>query len=187
MVMLGTFSTWRRGTLQARALPIAQELTRRGLQVTIVTSPWDEPTEAGVRECVGGVDVINTRTTSPVFSARAVAEQVQIARGLAPRIVHVFKPKGFGGFAGLALARELPLVVDSDDWEGDGGWNRLSAYPVAMRRVFDWQERTLIARAIAVTAASTLLERRARRIRRRRAATLYFVCRTAFPTHGSLD
>ena len=61
-----------------------------------------------MRERVGGVDVINTPTTSPVFSARAVAEQVQIARGLAPRIVHVFKPKGFGGFAGSALARELP-------------------------------------------------------------------------------
>lgn len=163
--MLGTFSAWRLGTLQSRALPIAQELVRRGHAVTIVTTPWDQPAEAGARDIIGGVELLNTRTVSPVLAPIAVGEMVRLTIERRPHVVHVFKPRGFGGFAAVALRRRVPVVVDADDWEGDGGWNRLGAYPAVARRMFDQQERRLLSSADVVTAASTLLATRARRCR----------------------
>ena len=57
-----------------------------------------------------------------------------------------------------ALRPRLPLVVDSDDWEGWGGWNDLLPYPASAKRLFAWQERDLPRRADAVTVASRTLQ-----------------------------
>jgi glycosyltransferase involved in cell wall biosynthesis len=76
-------------------------------------------------------------------------------------MLHLFKPKGYSGLAAL-LARQLyptvPLIVDTDDWEGWGGWNDLLPYPRLAKSVFAWQERDLPRRANAVTVASRTLE-----------------------------
>src|SRR3712207_2312811 len=110
IVMLGTFAAWRLGTLQSRALPLAIELRRQGVRCAIVTTPWDLPTERGLRDIISGVPLINTSATSPTAAWSAVAEQVRLVRALRPRAVHVFKPKGFGGLAARSLARELPVI-----------------------------------------------------------------------------
>lgn len=169
VVMLGTFSAWRLGTLQARALPLAVALRRDGVRCAIVTVPWDRQDERGVVDCIDGVPLFNTPTASVLQTSRAVAEQMSLARSLHPKLIHVFKPKGFGGLSGR-LTRTRPLLIDSDDWEGDGGWNRIGSYNLLQRRVFEWQERHLIRRADAVTAASTLLACRARTLRSRNAS-----------------
>jgi glycosyltransferase involved in cell wall biosynthesis len=167
VVMLGTFAVWRLGTLQARALPMAIELRRRGLRVALVTTPWDMPAEAGTRDIVGGVPVVNTRHVTQAAVALAVREQLDIVRKLHARLVHVFKPRGVGGLAATVLIREgrTPVVVDADDWEGDGGWNQLGGYNIVQRRVFQWQEQSLLRDAHAVTAASSLLAERAAALR----------------------
>lgn len=193
VVMLGTFAAWRLGTLQARALPIAQELRRRGLRVSIVTTPWDLPAERGVREQIAGVQVLNTQHVGMLSAPWAIREQLAELRRMSPRLVHLFKPRGFGGITARLLPAGLPLVVDSDDWEGDGGWNRIGSYTPLQRRVFDWQERDMIRRASIVTAASTLLEERARRLRADKAPgsvvfvpnglTIHRISRLA-PSHG---
>src|SRR5690606_40643975 len=52
IVMLGTFGVWTRGTLQSRALPFARAITAStGLDVAIVTTPWDAPDEIGRASC----------------------------------------------------------------------------------------------------------------------------------------
>jgi glycosyltransferase involved in cell wall biosynthesis len=172
IVMLGTFAAWRLGTLQSRALPLAAELTHRGVRCAIVTTPWDMPSERGVVDLLDGVTLINTRSAPTRSPLSAVREQVALVRQLRPRAVHVFKPRGFAGFSGSLLHRRLPVLVDSDDWEGDGGWNRIGSYGLMQRRVFDWQERTLLSNAHAVTAASSLLFRRATCIREGRGVCL---------------
>ncbi len=55
------------------------------------------------------------------------------------------------------------LVVDSDDWEGPGGWNDdpRAAYSAMQRRFFAWQERYGLAHADAWTVASVCLRERA--------------------------
>lgn len=160
IVMLGTFGLWRLGTLQARALPIARELVARGYRCAIVTSPWDMPHERGVVEVRDGVVIVNTASAGRA-TAPAVRQQIGMIRRFRPRIVHLFKPRGFGGLAARRLLGSVPVIVDSDDWEGDGGWNQRGGYSLAQRRLFDWQERSLIRDADGVTAASALLARRA--------------------------
>lgn len=163
--MLGTFAAWNLGTLQARALPLAAELRRLGVRPAIITTPWDMPSEAGVVDEIDGVTLINTTAASARFPFKAVNEQVRRVNELNAPIVHVFKPKGFGGFAGQILARSKTLIVDSDDWEGDGGWNDAAGYSWPQRRVFQYQEQHLLRAATYVTAASTLLQERATGLR----------------------
>jgi glycosyltransferase involved in cell wall biosynthesis len=56
------------------------------------------------------------------------------------------------------------MVVDSDDWEGPGGWNDdpRSGYTPAQRRFFAWQEHYGLSHAHAWTVASECLAARAR-------------------------
>jgi glycosyltransferase involved in cell wall biosynthesis len=78
-----------------------------------------------------------------------------------PDVLHLFKPKGHSGLAALLahwLTPRLPLVVDTDDWEGRGGWNDLLPYPPPARALFAWQEHDLPRRAQAVTVASRTLQ-----------------------------
>jgi glycosyltransferase involved in cell wall biosynthesis len=49
-------------------------------------------------------------------------------------------------------------VVDTDDWEGPGGWNDLVPYTPAQRAFFAWQERWGLTHADGVTVASRTLE-----------------------------
>ena len=167
VIMFGTFAAWRLGTLQARALPLARALRRRGLRVALVTFPWDMPSEAGVRDELDGVSLINTRGAR-LAAAPALVRETVVWAARQRAVAYVFKPKGFGGLVGRALLGRLPVVVDSDDWEGDGGWNGVGGYGPAQRRLFDWQERDLLRRADGVTAASSLLMARARALRRDR-------------------
>jgi len=89
-----------------------------------------------------------------------------------PDVVHLFKPKGHTGVVHLLLwflrrcgVCRARLVVDSDDWEGPGGWNKVAGYSFAARGLFSWQERWGLRHADAVTAASRALAQRARALR----------------------
>ena len=75
-------------------------------------------------------------------------------------MIHVFKPVGYSGLAGIYLRwfSRRPLVLDTDDWEGTGGWNDVNPYPALWKRLFDWQERWLPRHADAVTVASRTLQ-----------------------------
>jgi glycosyltransferase involved in cell wall biosynthesis len=169
IVMLGSFGVWTRGTLQARGLPLAQALTKStNLKIAIVTTPWDDPDQAGVRETIEGVAIYNTHAINPLQTPRVVKEQLDLVRALKPALIHVMKPKASAGLTADVLSRSEArprLIVDHDDWEGDGGWNDQSPYPLLARRLFAYQEKRLLHIADAVTAASTLLEGRARELR----------------------
>ena len=52
----------------------------------------------------------------------------------------------------------MRLVVDTDDWEGPGGWNTLGNYTPAQRLIFTWQERWGLTHADVVTVASQALQ-----------------------------
>jgi glycosyltransferase involved in cell wall biosynthesis len=55
------------------------------------------------------------------------------------------------------------VVVDSDDWEGSGGWNDdpRASYSTLQRRFFAWQERYGLSHADAWTVTSECLRQRA--------------------------
>jgi glycosyltransferase involved in cell wall biosynthesis len=158
IVMLAPFGIRPKGTLAVRMLPLAQALARRGHTISIIAPPVHDERDAGRRERFGEVEVRHTARSRLPGGLDQVHRLFVTAREARPDVIHLFKPKGYGGLAALALARMAPLVVDTDDWEGRGGWNDLLPYPRVAKALFAWQERDLPRRAAAVTVASRTLQ-----------------------------
>ena len=166
IVMVGPFGLYPRGTMSVRALPMARALAARGHTVTVLLPPWQNPEDEGRRWEEGNVTVENI--TLPLrlpflFHILVALRLARRALSPPPDVVHCFKPKAYSGLVHWLLAR-LPrahrprLVVDSDDWEGPGGWNELAEYTAAQRAFFAWQERWGFTHADSVTVASRTLQ-----------------------------
>ena len=166
VAMVGPFGLRPRGTMSVRALPMAQALVRRGHTVTLLLPPWQNPEDSGQIGVQDGVTIENVSLPPGIpllFHALLTLRLARRTLAVQPDVVHLFKPKAYSGLTHWLLAR-LPrgrrprLVVDTDDWEGSGGWNDLADYTAAQRRVFAWQERWGLTHADAVTVASRTLE-----------------------------
>ena len=172
IVFLAPFGIRPKGTVIARMIPLAAGLQDLGHSVTIVAPPYTNPEDSGRTEIVRGVAVknISLSPSNKVIASAVLARRMfRAAMAEKPDLVHLFKPKGYGGLAAFAhvalgrLGRCLPpLFVDTDDWEGRGGMNELHAYSRAEKLVFRLQEEWLPPRAAGVTAASLTLEDRMR-------------------------
>ncbi|MGI8688545.1 MAG: glycosyltransferase family 4 protein [Thermomicrobiales bacterium] len=157
IVLLGGFGMQPKATMTFRALPLGRELAARGHDVTLIVPPWDHPEDAGRAWEDHGVRVVNIALPPWMQTVRIVAALRQAVHTARPDVVHLFKPKGYAGLV-MPLLRGLPVVLDTDDWEGAGGWNERGLYSASQRRLFAWQERHLPRRAAHVTVASRALE-----------------------------
>jgi glycosyltransferase involved in cell wall biosynthesis len=166
VVMVGPFGLRPKGTMGVRALPMAKSLAARGHRVTMLLPPWQNPEDAGKHWEEDGVVVENIPLPPRIpvlFHPLTALRLVRRTLSIRPDVVHLFKPKAYSGLSHWLLAR-LPrarrprLVVDTDDWEGPGGWNEIGGYTPLQRRFFAWQERWGLTHADAVTAASRTLE-----------------------------
>ncbi|MGD8462371.1 MAG: glycosyltransferase family 4 protein [Anaerolineae bacterium] len=162
VVMIGPHAFRPKATVSARALFMARALVRRGHQVTILMPPYDNLSQSGRTWEQDGVELENmvlhrNDTWHQVVVPLRMARR---ASALAPDVVHVFKPIGYSGLTGIYLRwfSRQPLVLDTDDWEGTGGWNDVNPYPALWKRLFDWQERWLARHANAVTVVSRTLQ-----------------------------
>ncbi len=170
IVFIAPFGIRPKGTVIARMIPLAAELQLLGHKVTIVAPPYTNPEDSGKTETVRGVIITNISLgpSNKAIAALVLARRLyQAAMAENPDLVHLFKPKGYGGLAAFAhillrrLGRRLPpIFVDVDDWEGPGGMNELHPYTWVERRVFGLQEGWLQKRAAGVTAASRTLQAR---------------------------
>lgn len=164
LVFVGPFGMRPRGTMSVRALPLAKALAARGHTVTLLLPPWQNPEDAGQCEEADGVRVENLPLPRGVpgwFHLRLTLRLFRRTLALQPDVVHIFKPKAYAGLTHWllrGLRRRLPVVVDTDDWEGPGGWNTLAPYPTLLKRFFTWQERWGLTHAGAVTVASRALQ-----------------------------
>jgi glycosyltransferase involved in cell wall biosynthesis len=163
--MIGPFAWTPKGTVSARAFFIGRALVERGHQVTILMPPYNNPPHAGWEWARDGVRLVNMPMPSWGDSARArLTVPLAMARRAArlkPDLVHLFKPLGYAGLAGMYVRLfwpRLPLILDSDDWEGRGGWADVNPYPRLWRWFFAWQEGWLSRRADVVTVASRTLQ-----------------------------
>ena len=172
IVILSPFGLRPKSTVRRRALPLAQALAARGCQVSVIIPPWDWPADAGRQWCEDGVRIqcLPLFPSVPGLSSTVLlARLMRAALNARPDVIHCFKPKGYAGLAAFLLwhGREVGLwqgrlVVDSDDWEGPGGWNERGGYSWAQRKFFAWQERWGLLHADAVTVASHTLQTLAR-------------------------
>jgi glycosyltransferase involved in cell wall biosynthesis len=160
IAMLGPFGLHPKQTMRSRALGLARPLVARGHAVCLIMPPWETPDEANRAWAEDGVELryVPLRGGVPGI-ARALVRETLAWR---PDVVHAFKPKAYSGLAAEWLwrfhRRRLRLVVDTDDWEGAGGWNDLAPYGPLQKRFFARQERYGLTHAHAVTVASRTLE-----------------------------
>jgi glycosyltransferase involved in cell wall biosynthesis len=191
IAFVAPFGLRAKGTTRARALPLARELARRGHAVAVFVPPYDSPEDSGRRWVDDSVDVINIALPGLVQGGAAWHlwlgwRLFHAAHAWRPDVAHVFKPKGPSGLAGAMLwethgrgtvgTRQealgghrvpvspcLRVIMDSDDWEGPGGWNDdpRTGYTAIQRRFFAWQERYGFSHAHAWTVTSECLRQRA--------------------------
>jgi glycosyltransferase involved in cell wall biosynthesis len=168
IVFVGPFALQPKRTMAVRALPLARALAARGHSVLVVLPPWDSPQDAGREWEEGGVRVCNLALPARipvgeqgVWTARLLRTALQYR----PDVIHCFKPKAYAGLTAWMLWQlkrlgwvKAQLVVDSDDWEGWGGWNELERYSWWQKRLFAWQERWGLTHQDALTVASRALE-----------------------------
>jgi len=168
IVMIGLFGLRPKGTVSARALPLAKVLVARGHRVDIIMPPWSYPQDSGREWEENGVSIRNVtlpRRFPVLWHLIVTWRLVRQALALRPDVVHCFKPKGYAGSAAMAIwllkglgLTKARLVMDSDDWEGKGGWNEIEPYTWLQRRFFAWQERWGLTHCDALTVASRALE-----------------------------
>ena len=146
--------------MRARAFRLARPLAAAGHEVTLFMPPWHTPAEAGRAWAEDGVEIRYTPLEGGV--AGITWRLLRAVVGYRPEVVHAFKPKAYSGLVAWWLwqfrRRRLRLFVDSDDWEGWGGWNEVEAYSPLQKRFFAWQERWGMAHAHGLTVASRTLE-----------------------------
>ncbi|MFQ5400107.1 MAG: glycosyltransferase [Anaerolineae bacterium] len=160
IAMIGPFGFHPNKTMRSRALGLARPLAGRGHQIALFMPPWQTPEEADKRWQEDGVTIryIPLHGGVPGIMQRLVRE----ALAWQPDVVHCFKPKAYSGLAGWWLWRfhrhRLRLIMDSDDWEGWGGWNELAPYPAWQKRLFAWQEQWGMRHCHTLTVASRTLQ-----------------------------
>jgi glycosyltransferase involved in cell wall biosynthesis len=168
IVMIGPFGLRPKMTMASRALPLAKALVARGHAVTLLLPPWSYPDDSGRVFEDGGVRIENI-TLPPrrpfLFHLQTTRRLLTRALALKPDVIHCFKPKAYAGLAAWWLWQmkrlrltNARLVVDTDDWEGAGGWNDREHYAWAQKRLFAWQEQWGLRHCDALTVASRALQ-----------------------------
>lgn len=167
IVFFAPFGIRPKGTVVARMVPLAVELQGRGHEVVIIAPPYTNPEDSGKVELVHGVRLENIKLGGgpKIFSSIVMACRMFRAADVKnPDLIHLFKPKGYGGIAAVfhlflnkIRRRRYSLFLDTDDWEGQGGMNALHSYSPAERLVFASQERWLPPRFAGVSVASKAL------------------------------
>jgi glycosyltransferase involved in cell wall biosynthesis len=141
-------------------LPLAEVLAQRGHSVRVCVPPWDDPKPSlpGFKRR-NGVEILTVSLKPGPLALQLPRRLAQAALAFKPDVIHVFKPKAYSGLTALLLSlRGKPFVLDTDDWEGAGGWNDINPYSLLQKRLFAWQERALPRLAVAVTVASRTLQ-----------------------------
>jgi glycosyltransferase involved in cell wall biosynthesis len=160
IAMVGPFGLHPKSTMRSRAMGLARPLVQRGHEIKLFMPPWHTPAEADHtwEEDGVGLRYVSLRGGVPGITWRLIRE----ALTWRPDVVHCFKPKAYSGLAGWWLwqfhRRRIRLVMDSDDWEGWGGWNDREPYTPLQKRFFAWQEGWGMRHCHALTVASRTLQ-----------------------------
>lgn len=158
--MVGPFGLHPNKTMSSRAFGLARPLVQQGHEVCLFMPPWQTPDEGDRRWRQDGVEFRYIPVTGGILGI--TRRLVQETLAWEPDIVHCFKPKAYSGLAAWWLwhfhRQRVRLVVDSDDWEGWGGWNDRAAYSPIQKRFFSWQERWGMSHCHQLTVASRALQ-----------------------------
>ncbi len=160
IAMVGPFGLHPNKTMSSRATGLARPLVQQGHQVKIIMPPWQSPEEADRSWQEDGVVFRYTPLTGGMIGIANHLLRETLA--WEPDAIHCFKPKAYSGLVAWWLwqfhRHKIRLVVDSDDWEGWGGWNDRASYSALQKRFFSWQEQWGMSHCHFLTVASKALE-----------------------------
>ena len=160
IAMVGPFGLHPNKTMRSRAFSLARALAAREHVVRLFMPPWQTPAEADKSWEESGVGMRYVPLSGGTIGITRRLVRETLAWG--PDVVHCFKPKAYSGLVGWWLwqfqRRRARLVIDTDDWEGWGGWNEIAPYSPLQKRFFAWQERWGMTHHHALTVASRALE-----------------------------
>jgi glycosyltransferase involved in cell wall biosynthesis len=122
--------------------------------------PFHTPAEADKSWVEDGVEIRNVSLNAGMLGiTRTLIREVLAWQ---PDVVHCFKPKAYSGLVAWWLwqfhRHKIRLIMDTDDWEGAGGWNDLAPYSPLQKRFFAWQEIWGMRHCHALTVASKTLQ-----------------------------
>ncbi|HEX5416810.1 MAG TPA: glycosyltransferase family 4 protein [Chloroflexota bacterium] len=185
IAIVGNFGLTYKATMAARALPLARELAERGHRVALFLpeDPWPaDPASIGsaVRLASLGPSLVGRRESKLLLAIRHLILGLRltvVAFRYRPDVLYAFKPKAYAGLALLIfwLLREVGLsrtrlALDTDDWEGTGGWAEREHGLALTRALVSWHERWCLGHADVVTVASRGL---AELVDKHRASSVY--------------
>lgn len=174
IIIIGPFAIRPKGTVSVRALQMAKALKNRinDIDIDIVLPPYDNLDESNKDYDIDGIKICNIKIPKNVSTIEHFLIAYRLVRktmSLTPGVVYVFKPKGYSGLAAMILiflrwinVLKIKIILDSDDWEGYGGFNDFykcrNLYPKPMLDFFDFQEKWIPKRCDIITVASRTLE-----------------------------
>ena len=160
IAMVGPFGLHPNKTMASRALGLARPFSQQGHAVKIFMPPWQTPNEADKSWEVDGVELRYVPLRGGILGI--TRRMVREILAWQPDVVHCFKPKAYSGLVAWWLWQfhraNVRLVMDTDDWEGWGGWNELAPYSPLQKRFFAWQEQWGMRHCHALTVASRALQ-----------------------------
>lgn len=158
--MVGPFGLHPKQTMRSRALQLAKPLVRNNHEVCLFMPPWHTPQEADKTWTEEGVKLRYIPLGGG--TVRITLRLIKEILAWQPDIVHGFKPKAYSGLVMWYLWhfqwRRIRLVMDTDDWEGWGGWNERETYTAVQKKFFAWQEQWGMRHCHTLTVASRALQ-----------------------------
>src|SRR5262245_37402522 len=122
VAMIGPFGLRPKGTVAARALPLAKALARRGHEIWVLVPPWSNAQDSGREWTEDDVRINNVKIAPRLLIPLRLLTSTRRTR---PDVVHVFKPKGYSGVTQWLLwqlrrsgVHSSRIILDEDDWEG---------------------------------------------------------------------
>ncbi len=165
IAITGNFGLTGKQTMAARALPMAQALAARAHAVCMAL-PIREGADEDVRRVDAGV-ALRYSGRGPLHGLAYLRQALSMALTCwrwRPDVVYCFKPIAHSWVVLTIfwLLRRIGLfggaiALDTDDWEGRGGWNEKQAFPGWLKAFIAWQERWSLRKADVVTVASKAL------------------------------
>ena len=166
VAMLAPFGIHPKGTVFSRLLPMAHSLAGKGHEIVILM-PQKEEVSITTPVGEGSLRLLAVPTGKRRYATDDLKVSCEMLRKLssfAPDVLHVFKPKGYGGLAVMlekarasVCVSSTPIVVDGDDYEGFGGMNDIMDYTYPEKIFFHFQERFLPPICDRMTLASRYL------------------------------
>ena len=155
ITMVAPFSIYPKGTVISRILPLGLGIARRNHSVEILM-PQNETIDSHweiYKGCINLRSIPMSTLGNKNGPMNYLKDCLNLKREIdstTPDVIHLFKPKGYGGICSIAesISEKLNgrdkkhskgLFLDADDLEGFGGMNDIMDYPLSWKLVFQMQ------------------------------------------------